>query len=140
MIKKIQIIKKIKDELFYSLSDVLDDKKLYIFDIHQKISQYELVCSFPTFTEKTELLEYIGYPVQIRINDGKFGNEILLLRTITGELITWESQGFIKLKDEHVKEIFPFFCEMIEKDKKYSQNGGGYSINGYNLKVGWLVD
>ena len=135
------ILKEIKEELHNLLGDVLADKKMYFVELHKKIEQYEIVCSLPFgFNDKDNknILDYIGYIVQIRVGVGAFGSEICFMRKLDGELITWENQGFLGLSENQSKIANVIFQELIEEEKRNKHIG--YTINGLNPKTGFIIE
>lgn len=135
MIEIVEQLKALKDEVYASLGTA-QQQKMMMFELDKSMEQYRVAIALPTM-RNCEVIDLIGYPVQIRKGAGAFRSERVLFRKADGVLMTWENQGFLRLTDEQHEAILPLFEEMIEYEKLHT---GGYMISGENLKVGYIIE
>lgn len=77
----------------------------------------------------------IGRVVQVRLSDGMFGDDVVLLRHADGDLTSHENQFYMPIKGkdrEIVEEAFKDVCV----DDPYNN---AYSIAGKNAQKGFIV-
>ena len=74
--------------------------------------------------------------VQIRTGCGQFGSDMYFLRMPDGSLITAENQSYRKVPAKFMELIESYF----ETDIDYEDFELGYTKNGENLEVGFIVD
>lgn len=132
--KNIKKLETLKDEVYATLGTA-QQQKMMMFNLDQSMEQFRIVIALPTIRD-CEVVDLIGYPVQIRKGVGAFRSERVLFRKADGDIMTWENQGFLRLTDEQHEAILPLFKKMIEAEKAHAE---GYMINGENLKIGYVI-
>jgi hypothetical protein len=135
VIEMVDQLEALKNEAYKTLGTA-HQQKMMMFDLDKSMEQFRVAIALPTM-RNCEVIDLIGYPVQIRKGVGAFRSERVLFRKADGDLMTWENQGFLRLTDEQHEAILPLFEEMIEDEKLHTK---GYMISGENLKVGYIIE
>lgn len=59
---------------------------------------------------------YVGRLVQVRLEAGEYGSDLVLIRYADGTLGSHENQCFFRVKDEFLPELKEMFTESFEHD------------------------
>lgn len=85
------------------------------------------------------LMRRIGFITQVRVGCGQFRSDIVFIRLIDGELITFENESYHKLSPEHValaREVFEITPEEEFEDDPEPE----YSIQGKHKRRGFIIN
>jgi hypothetical protein len=84
---------------------------------------------------RNEDIDNVGRLVQVRKKSGAFGSDIILIRKINGELMSWHNQSFFSVSDE-----FKDYYTDLFKDIKLDEENTEYSLSGKHKAKGFVVN
>uniref|UniRef100_UPI001C49CB85 hypothetical protein n=6 Tax=Pseudomonas aeruginosa TaxID=287 RepID=UPI001C49CB85 len=80
----------------------------------------------------------IGYVVQIRRKQGRFGTDNYLLRHADGTLMQHSDQFFAAMTPEEIDAVLPFFGENLPETEDYSR---GYDLGSQESRaMGFIIE
>ena len=80
-------------------------------------------------------LMYVGRIVQVRLEAGEFGSDLVLIRYADGTLGSHENQCFFRVKDEFLPELKTMFEDSFEQDSSSVE----YTICNRLPKTGFII-
>ena len=138
------VARKILLKAFNKLGDVCRDKDDYPiysgFGDYNIPKQFDFLVAMPLPFHHTDWNKFIGYVVQIRKKQGHFGSDIVLLRTLSGELVRWENQGFMIVPAKDWVELSGEFKELLDDEVAHVEANGGYTLNKLHERFGYIVE
>ena len=114
------------EQAWNSLGTINQYKMLTPFT-NNLIKRFSFVVAMPIPLLK-DLNPVIGYLVQIRKKSGIFNSDMILIRTINGELIPWENQSFLIIPQQKQTLLESIFKDYINEDTEFIKNNGKYTI------------
>lgn len=78
---------------------------------------------------------YVGRVMQVRLEAGEFGSDLVLIRHADGTLGSHENQCFFRVKDEFLPELKSMFKDSYEHDSASVE----YTICNKNPETGFII-
>ena len=97
----------------------------------------QLVCTGPIMGQ-TSPVRRVGYCVQVRLQAGEFGSDMVLLRHLDRSLTPHSNQSFYALSDEQQCQAAPLFAALLEEEDLGGDHT--YTLGADHPKKGFMVE